>query len=108
MPLADASLQSRLLTALEPLRHLIGRLHDDLSRPAVDHAATTVPTDGPTPAPPPLYATFFGSFALYRAGERLPVDQTRACLELCRYLIGQGGRLVPREELLEVLWPKVD
>jgi DNA-binding SARP family transcriptional activator len=50
-------------------------------------------------------AFFFGGFALRRDDRPVELGQQWSSLELCRYLIAQRGRLVPRDELLEVLWP---
>jgi DNA-binding SARP family transcriptional activator len=50
-------------------------------------------------------AIFFGRFTLYRNGQSVALGQQWSCLELCRYLIAQRDRLVPRDEILEVLWP---
>jgi DNA-binding SARP family transcriptional activator len=50
-------------------------------------------------------ANFFGGFALHRDDRPVALGRQWSSLELCRYLIAQRGRLVPRDELLEVLWP---
>ena len=56
----------------------------------------------------PVYATLLGPFALQRDGAPLRLGRTGSVLELCRYLIAHAGRPVPRDELLELLWPAVD
>ena len=63
------------------------------------------PRPDAAPAPAGLYATLFGRFRLYRDGRRLPLAGGRAVVELGRYLIAHAGRAVPREELVELLWP---
>lgn len=60
------------------------------------------------PSLPRLSAVFFGSFSLYREGSRLSIDHKVCCLELCRYLIVKAGQLIPRDELVELLWPDGD
>ena len=50
-------------------------------------------------------ALFFGGFDLRRGDQPMVLGRQWSSLELCRYLIAQRGRLVPRDELLEVLWP---
>jgi DNA-binding SARP family transcriptional activator len=76
-------------------------------------AAEQTPMADVRPAPPVgtsgqsgrLEALFFGGFQLLRDGQPVAFGQQWSLLELCRYLIAQRGRPVPRDELLEVLWP---
>jgi len=65
---------------------------------------------GAHPAPPvrPLYATLLGPFGMYRGESRLRLGHSRTVLELCQYLVARLGQAVPREELLELLWPDGD
>jgi DNA-binding SARP family transcriptional activator len=56
----------------------------------------------------PLYARYFGVFALYRDQQRLPLGRSKAVLELCQYLIARPGAMASRDELIEVLWPEAD
>jgi DNA-binding SARP family transcriptional activator len=56
-------------------------------------------------APAGLYATLLGAFAVYRGPRRLGLGHHRSVLELGRYLVARTGRFVPRDELLELLWP---
>jgi hypothetical protein len=67
--------------------------------------------DEPLVLPTPeasLYATYFGAFAVYRAGRPLPLGRTRAVQELCRYLFDHAGQTVSCEQLVELLWPDAD
>jgi DNA-binding SARP family transcriptional activator len=72
-----------------------------------DHAAGPS-RPGPAAGGPGLYATLLGAFAVYRGPLRLGLGHHRSVLELGRYLIARSGRFVPREELLELLWPDSD
>lgn len=60
-------------------------------------------------APEPLRLISLGQFQVFR-GERLIDDRDwgrRAAKRLFKILIAHRGRLVPREALIEVLWPEV-
>ncbi len=57
---------------------------------------------------PSLYATLLGPFSISRQQRELYLGHNRATLELCRYLVGHAGQAVPRDELLELLWPDGD
>ncbi len=60
-------------------------------------------------APEPLRLISLGQFQLFR-GERLIDDRAwgrRAAKRLFKILIAHRGRLVPREVLIELLWPEV-
>ena len=56
-------------------------------------------------APTELYATLLGGFALYRAGKPVDVGQRGTLAELSRYLVAHAGRPIPRDELIDLLWP---
>jgi len=113
---ADADVQYRLLTEVLALRRQVAALYAEVvpsqpvrrrRGPAIDQrpAAAAAPASR---ADPPLYATYFGRFTVYR--EQLPVSlgRNRAVIELCCYLIARAGQLIHRDELLELLWPAVD
>jgi DNA-binding SARP family transcriptional activator len=52
-----------------------------------------------------LYVTFLGQFSVYRDHQRVALGHNRPVIELGRYLLARQGRLVQRDELLELLWP---
>jgi LuxR family transcriptional regulator, maltose regulon positive regulatory protein len=54
---------------------------------------------------PELYGTLFGNFNVYRAGRQLAIAAKGAVAELSRYLVAHAGRGIPRDELLELVWP---
>lgn len=54
-----------------------------------------------------LYATLLGTFAIYRGTIRLSFGHSKPALELCRYLAARAGQMVPRDELIDLLWPDV-
>ena len=60
-------------------------------------------------APPrdPVRIQALGGFRVVRAGEPVPVEewQSRKARELLRVLVARRGRAVPREALMEALWP---
>jgi DNA-binding SARP family transcriptional activator len=57
---------------------------------------------------PPLFATFFGGFSVYRDQRRLSIGSSRPVCVLSTYLIAHAGKPVARDELMELLWPEVD
>jgi DNA-binding SARP family transcriptional activator len=57
---------------------------------------------------PPLFATFFGGFAVYRDQRRLAIGASRPVCELGTYLIAHAGKSVARDALMDLLWPEVD
>ncbi|HEY1294538.1 MAG TPA: BTAD domain-containing putative transcriptional regulator [Chloroflexota bacterium] len=65
-------------------------------------------TDCRDPATAELYGTLFGTFGVYRAGRQLPIAPRGAVAELSRYLVAHAGRGVPRDELVELVWPEVN
>jgi ATP/maltotriose-dependent transcriptional regulator MalT/DNA-binding SARP family transcriptional activator len=60
-------------------------------------------------APPrdPVRIQALGGFRVLRAGEPVPVEewQSRKARELLKFLVARRGRAVPREALMEALWP---
>lgn len=56
---------------------------------------------------PQLQFYLFGPFAVWRCGERLPaaVWRTRKHAALLKILLGERGRTVPADRLIEWLWP---
>jgi DNA-binding SARP family transcriptional activator len=63
-------------------------------------------------APPrdPVRIQALGGFRVLRAGEPVPVEewQSRKARELLKFLVARRGRPVPREALMEALWPDED
>jgi len=57
---------------------------------------------------PPLYASFFGDFALYRARRRVSIGSSRPVCELGAYLMAHAGKSMARDALMDLLWPEVD
>ena len=51
----------------------------------------------------------FGSFEAWRSGERIPAEawRTRKHAALLKILIGERGRVVPTDRLVEWLWPRL-
>jgi DNA-binding SARP family transcriptional activator len=107
-----AGLGSQLLAELQVIRSQVQDLSDALlhrSPGAGARPGEAVESAAPSPAPAtPLYATFFGSFAVFRAGIRLPLGQSRPVGELCRYLVARNGQPVQRDEIVELLWPEAE
>jgi LuxR family maltose regulon positive regulatory protein len=111
-------LAGQLLAELQSIRGEMHDLTDMLLHRRADVAViheppvgtSTVPTDNGVAGKPTaaLYAVFFGSFAMFRNGERLQIGQSRTTGELCRYLIAHNGEPVQRDEILELLWPDAD
>jgi DNA-binding SARP family transcriptional activator len=103
-----AMLLAQLLNSSAGLQHQIAALHEELVRR--ENALRDGARDSRWPATasalqPSLYATYLGSFAAYRGADRLDFGRNRAVQELGRYLIARAGRVVTRDELLELLWP---
>lgn len=97
-----------LLTDVVALEERIGSLHrkiTDLFRPDASADRGPAPPVRPTQRATELYATFLGTFTVARAGVLLDLGRSRPTLEACRYLLAHTGRRVPRDELLELLWP---
>jgi DNA-binding SARP family transcriptional activator len=57
---------------------------------------------------PPLFATFFGGFTVYRDRRRLSIGSSRPVCELGTYLMAHAGKSVARDALMDLLWPEVD
>jgi DNA-binding SARP family transcriptional activator len=100
--------ETEVVSAIGEMRWRLAALYDDLverqtrHRPAAPAANVLEPN---RPRTAELYATLLGAFALYRGPLRLELGHHRSVLELSRYLVARAGRAVPREELLELLWP---
>jgi LuxR family transcriptional regulator, maltose regulon positive regulatory protein len=115
---AGSLLGGQLLAELQRIRGEMHDLADTLLHRRADAAvahdpavngrpvlAVAAPSGQPAAT---LYAVFFGSFSVFRNGERLPIGQSRTTGELCRYLIARNGEPVQRDEILELLWPDAD
>jgi DNA-binding SARP family transcriptional activator len=104
---ADEHLLPEITAVFQAVDALRQRLHSLPTRAAAESVAIAAePIAIPREARNCCFeAVYFGGFALHRDGLPVALGQQRASLELCRYLIAQRGRLVPRDELLEVLWP---
>ncbi len=100
--------EQRLLAEIALLLRQITELHDATLEQAAARPSPFDPT-GPTTAEPAsiLYATFLGTFVIYRGESRLAFGHSKPALELCRYLIARAGQMVPRDELIDLLWPDV-
>ena len=63
-------------------------------------------------APPrdPVRIQALGGFRVLRAGEPVPVEewQSRKARDLLKVLVARRGRALPREALMEALWPDED
>ena len=57
---------------------------------------------------PPLFATFFGTFNVYRDRRPLSIGSSRPVCELGTYLMAHAGKSVARDALMDLLWPEVD
>ncbi len=57
---------------------------------------------------PPLFATFFGNFTLYRGQHQLSIGSSRPVCELGTYLMAHAGKSITRDALMDLLWPEVD
>jgi len=66
------------------------------------------PAEASRPPAAELYATLFGAFTLSRHGRRVSIGRRGAVAELARYLVAHAGRQVPRDELIELVWPNAD
>src|SRR6266545_1871043 len=95
-----------LLKELRVLREQVSDLHTGLLGGASGKAQPTLTPASPHLAAGALYGTLLGSFRLYRAQAEVPLGGSRVVLDLCRYLVAHAGRVVPREVLLELLWPE--
>jgi DNA-binding SARP family transcriptional activator len=105
----QASGVARVLGDLVSLQRQWSALNDQFSRQlnALHMLLEPATPSGGEPAgsPRPLFATYFGSFSLYRGEASLALGRSKAGVELCRYLIARAGEMVARDELLELLWP---
>src|SRR5687767_8388398 len=106
---ADERLLPEFVAVCQAVDDLRQRLLTSPAAFATRPASTATPRIEATPdrevRPCRYQANFFGEFALFRDGQPVALGQQWSSLELCRYLIAQRGRPVPRDELLEVLWP---
>lgn len=59
---------------------------------------------------PPTHVRTFGGFDIERDGEVVPLAEwgSRRARKLCKRLATASGRPVPRDELIELLWPDAD
>jgi len=76
----------------------------------VQHAATTVPLNAELPAGREVRIQVLGRFEVRVGGQGVPPAawQSRKARDLLRILVARRGRVVPREELAELLWPDED
>ncbi len=110
LPCPVASPCERLVSELSALRRSIAELCDQLrhvSAPSAGRAGGAGVAARPE-TPAPLYARYFGRFALFRGEEPLPLGQNSSVVQLCCYLAARVGILVPRDELIELLWPEAE
>jgi DNA-binding SARP family transcriptional activator len=106
---ADERLLPEIVAVFQAVDGLRQRLLASPAAFAVEPASAAEPQVDPRPAREAqscrYQANFFGGFAIHRDDRPVALGRQWSSLELCRYLIAQRGRLVPRDELLEVLWP---
>src|SRR5712691_3073032 len=57
---------------------------------------------------PPLFASFFGGFTVYRDHRQLSIGSSRPVCELGTYLMAHAGRCDTGAALMDLLWPDVD
>jgi DNA-binding SARP family transcriptional activator len=57
---------------------------------------------------PPLFATYFGKFEIYRADRAVIVGWSTLASRIACYLIARMGLPVQREELIDWLWPNIE
>jgi DNA-binding SARP family transcriptional activator len=104
--------EARVLTELDALRTQVAVLQrlvlERESVPLVEFTRTTRAESAANAATPPLFASFFGSFALYRGRQRLSIGSSRMLSELGTYLIAHAGKAIARDALMDLLWPEVD
>jgi DNA-binding SARP family transcriptional activator len=76
----------------------------------VQQAATTVPLSVSTAAGREVRIQVLGRFDVRVDGQSVPAAawQSRKARDLVRILVARRGRVVPREELAELLWPGED
>jgi hypothetical protein len=104
----------RVLAELHALRSQVATLQQLVLQREVPRSVSS----GPTPlgafvgvadsAEPPLFATFFGTFTLYRDRHPLSIGGSRPVSELGTFLMAHPGKSVAREALMDLLWPEVD
>jgi DNA-binding SARP family transcriptional activator len=106
--------EGRVLAELHALRSQVATLQQLVMRREPVWAAPLVPlaTAGLEAVvgtdEPPLFASFFGSFALYRGRRQLSIGSSRPVCELGTYLMAHAGKAVTRDALMDLLWPEVD
>jgi DNA-binding SARP family transcriptional activator len=116
---AEAS-EARVLAELDALRTQVAMLqrlvlqrepqdgHPRFNQPSAAGPIVSIAPSHVSEAEPPLFASFFGSFALHRAGQRLTIGSSRTLCELGTYLIANAGKAVARDALMDLLWPEAD
>src|SRR6187200_807991 len=107
--LAEGTIEVTLLAEMRGLQRQIAALHDELHRgqgPRTDVRPDPWPPE-PRVAAAGLYATCLGQFRAFRDGHELTLGGGRLVVDLFRLLVG-AGRPIPRDEVLELLWPNAD
>jgi DNA-binding SARP family transcriptional activator len=106
--------QGRVLAELHALRSQVATLQQLVLQREPGWPAPPAPMAArgldslASPNAPPLFATFFGGFALYRGRHRLSISSSRPVCELGTYLMAHAGRSIARDALMDLLWPEVD
>jgi DNA-binding SARP family transcriptional activator len=104
----------RVLAELHALRSQVATLQQLVLRRELTGPMSRPPAgprlldDGALTSEPPLFATFFGGFALYREHHRLSIGSSRPVCELGTYLMAHAGQSIARDALMDLLWPEVD
>lgn len=109
VPAASEVSEARVLAELDALRTQVAILQRLVLQREPAPIVSIAPTHFADPASePPLFAAFFGSFALYRGRQRLTIGSSRSLCELGTYLMAHAGKSVARDALMDLLWPEVD
>jgi DNA-binding SARP family transcriptional activator len=90
-----------LLHEVRGLQSQVAALHGLLKM----RASTSVTRIGAPDYSAGLYAKCFGRFRLFQDGQEVRLGSRRLVMDLLRLLVG-AGRPIPRDELLELLWPE--
>jgi DNA-binding SARP family transcriptional activator len=102
---ATAHLLEDLLTLHQSQLALLNQLVEQIQTDPLLFIGHNAPEHSPFPIKAPFYANLFGPFALYRGHSRIMLGHNKSLLELCRYLVAYAGQPIPRDVLIDLLWP---
>src|SRR5205085_1113307 len=57
---------------------------------------------------PPLEVRCLGPFRAWQAGQELRLGGNKKALDIFKYLLAHGKRPVPKDTLIQLLWPEVE